>query len=70
MVYTLELSLEQLEELGSMLRRELRESKGELRHTWDADYKQRVRRHIELVEGMVQDIEGRMQSGAHDTMAR
>ena len=70
MSYTLELSREQLEELDTVLRRELRESKGELRHTWDADYKQRVRRHIELVESMVQDVEGRMQNGAPGAMAR
>ena len=57
MSYRIELADEEMEELDMILRRELRESKGELRHTWDASYKDRVRHHIEVVEHMIQTAE-------------
>jgi len=69
MSHTIELSDEQLEELAMMLRRELRESKGELRHTWDAHYKQRVRRHIDLIERTVRDFDLLRHSNAPDSIA-
>ena len=57
MSYKMELADEELDELDAILRRELRESRGELRHTWDANYKDRVRHHIEMVEHMIQTAE-------------
>ncbi len=48
---------EELDELDRILSRELRDSRAELRRTWDANYKQRVRHHIELVEHMIRTTE-------------
>ena len=69
MSYTLEFSDDQLEELDLILRRELRESRGELRHTWDSGYKDRVRRHIELVESLVENVQAHRGSREHDVVS-
>ena len=69
MSHTIELSDKQLNELNTLLQRELRESRDELRHTWDAEYKQRVRGHIQLIEQMIRDVEACTHGADHDVMA-
>ena len=69
MSHMIELSDRQFDELNTLLQRELRESKDELRHTWDADYKQRVRRHIAMIEQMIRDVAASACGADHDVVA-
>lgn len=69
MSHTIQLSDAQLRELDMLLQRELRESRDELRHTWDGEYKKQVRRHIEVIEQMIRDVEASRHGADHDVMA-
>jgi len=65
MIVNIDFDEEELEELDSILSRELTESRSELRHTWDANYRERVRHHIELVEHMIRTTEHAHHSQEH-----
>ena len=57
MIINIDFDEEELDELDRILVRELTDSRSELRHTWDANYKERVRHHIDLVEHMIRTTE-------------
>ena len=57
MIINIDFDEEELDELDRILVRELTDSRAELRHTWNANYKERVRHHIELVEHMIRTTE-------------
>ena len=66
MLYDLKLTPEDLDELRTVLRQELDDSRGELHYTANPDYRgQVIKPHIDRISGLLQQIEQVMQP-AHD----
>lgn len=71
MQHTMVISEEELDVLNDMLHAELAESRTELRHTDDRDYREKIQRRIQTLERFLQKVDvTRVYAGAFNTEGR